>query len=444
MIRRLWMLRHVAVFTTLLGLAACTDSGCKSGEGAPEQDEEATAKKPSSSEAPEETAGSSAAESPSETSCEPPDVSDVTAEPVVDHSFERPVYVDQPPGSEDVLYVVEKRGVVQIVEDGELRDEPFLDIRERVGLSHNERGLLGLAFHPDYESNGRFFIYYTPKANHRNVVAEYRRAEGAQHRASDDEKRRLVEVDDPEGNHNGGMITFGPDGYLYVGMGDGGGAGDQHGKIGNGQNRDTPLGSILRLDVDAADRDFAASDNPFVGGDGDPRIWLWGLRNPWRFAFDPETGDMYIGDVGQNKIEEIDVQPASAPGGRNFGWRAYEGTSVYDSSLTDRVDDHVEPVVEFEHQSEKAPIRDGCSVTGGYVYRGDEIEGLEGAYLYGDYCSKDVAAFRYCDGEAVGHQRVPGLVDQGSGLASFGRDNDGELYLVYDTDGTVQKIVPDD
>jgi len=250
-----------------------------------------------------------------------------------DHTFDKPLYLTQPPGESETLYVVEQPGRVLRVRDGNVLDEPFLDIRDRVGRSHNERGLLGLAFHPNYQENGRLFIYYTPAAAHKNVVAEYRHAGDATD-GEMEEHRRLVEVEDPEGNHNGGMVAFGPDRYLYAAMGDGGGAGDQHGDIGNGQNKSTLLGSILRLDVDAPDREFAPEDNPFAGGTpGADQIWAWGLRNAWRFSFDSETGDLYIGDVGQNEIEEIDFQPADSDGGENYGWRAYEGDDVFEATI---------------------------------------------------------------------------------------------------------------
>ena len=376
-------------------------------------------------------------DSEAQPSCEPPDVSGVSAESIAgDHLFDRPVYLTQPPGEDSRLYVVEKDGRILMVEDGAVLDEPFMDIRSLVGTGHNERGLLGLAFHPDYQKNGRFFIYYTPEDEHKNVAAEWAIEDGEPR-----EVRRLVEPTDPEGNHNGGMITFGPDGYLWVGMGDGGGAGDRHGDIGNGLNTETLLGSILRLDVDAPDRDFAAEGNPFIGEQGKDQIWAYGLRNPWRFSFDRETGELFIGDVGQNEFEEISYAAADAKPGLNYGWRAYEGRSVYDEELTDLVKDHAKPIVVFAHRSKDAPIRGGCSVTGGYVYRGGDIPGLDGAYIYGDFCSKDVAAFRYCNGEVVGHQRIPGLRALGQGLGSFGEDNAGNVYLLYHSGGQVKRVV---
>jgi len=375
--------------------------------------------------------------------CALPEFAGIRAEDIAGgETFDKPLYVTQPPGHSDTLYVVERAGRILRVRDGEILDEPFLDFRDRVETSHRERGLLGLAFHPDYPENRRFFLFYTPAGEHKNVVAEYRRSEDGP-TAAPEELRRLVEIEDPEDNHNGGMLTFGPDGYLYAGMGDGGGAGDRHGEIGNGLNRETLLGSILRLDVDAPERDFAPTDNPFAGdgAEGADQIWAWGLRNPWRFSFDSKTGDLYIGDVGQDKYEEIAVERADSDGGENYGWRAYEADDVYDESLIDRVDDHSGPAVSVRQGLDEGPVRNACSITGGYVYRGDSIDRLRGVYLYGDFCSNDVAAFRYCDGELAGPRRVPGLTKIAKGLASFGRDNAGELYLVYHDSGHVKRVV---
>jgi len=425
------------VTAVLLAAAGCERPQNGSGSDHPtEPTEESSGTTPSDDESADRETGD-------QPPCPPPDVEDVGAVDITDdHTFQKPTDVDQAPGDDEAVYVLERPGRILVVVDGQVRDRPFLDITDRIGTGHTERGLLGIAFHPNYADNGRFFIYYTPSDGHKNVVAEYRRADGETRRADSEERRRLIEVTDPEDNHNGGMLAFGPDGHLYVGMGDGGGAGDQHGDIGNGQNRETLLGSILRLDVDGDE--LVPPDNPFVDAPGRPEIWIWGLRNPWRFAFDRQTGDLYIGDVGQNDIEEISFQPADSDGGENYGWRAYEGRDVYDSSLTDRVDEHVPPIAQFRHGADDAPIRNGCSITGGYVYRGDAHEGLQGAYIYGDYCSKDVAAFRYCDGQVVGHQRVPGLTGLSSGLSSFGEGNDGELYLVYHGSGAVEKLTATD
>jgi glucose/arabinose dehydrogenase len=311
--------------------------------------------------------------------------------------------------------------------------------------------LLGLAFHPNYEANGRLFIYYTADGNRDpNVVAEYERSSENPDVANSEEVRHLVSVPDTQSNHNGGMITFGPEGYLYAGLGDGGGGcdnGGQHAPDGNGQTVTNLFGSLLRLDVDAPDRDFAAPDNPFVGREGKDQIWAYGLRNPWRFSVDRKTGDLYIGDVGQNAIEEIDVLPAESEGGQNYGWRGYEGTETADISgcsaeVASEIDDHVPPIYEYrQNTTEGVTIRGGESVTGGYVYRGDAIPRLRGYYLYGDYSSDDIAALRYCEGGVVQNTRLPGLEGRGGGLGSFGEDNAGELYLVYIDTADVLKLV---
>ncbi|HBQ19183.1 MAG: PQQ-dependent sugar dehydrogenase [Sandaracinaceae bacterium] len=345
--------------------------------------------------------------------------------------FERPVFLTQPAGV-DGLFIVEQPGQIRVVRgDGSV--ETFLDLRSRVDFG-GERGLLGLAFHPSYADNGRFFIYYTPSGAMQNVVAEYA-APDDRFRASDTEVARLMVINDPESNHNGGMVAFGPDGHLYVGTGDGGGGGDRHGPTGNGLNRDTLMGKILRLDVDAAP-EYVPSDNPFVGGGGLPQIWAYGLRNPWRFSFDRATGDLYIGDVGQNVWEEIDFQPASSAGGENYGWRAYEGFEVFNAGNTDLVPEHAEPVLVYAHDGGD-PIG-GCSVTGGYVYRGSAIPALQGWYFFGDYCNNSRVAFKMCDGAPAGVQIASDLSSGLSNIASFGEDADGELYMI----GTaVQRIV---
>lgn len=350
-----------------------------------------------------------------------------TEELVPGHGWTRPVFLTQPAGVED-LFVVEQNGTVQrVAPDGTVTE--FLDVSDRVECC-GERGLLGLAFHPDYTSNGRFFVYYTDADN---VVAEYARSDADPQVADDTEVARLVVIDDPEPNHNGGMITFGPDGYLYVGTGDGGGGGDRHGDIGNGLSRDTLMGKILRLDVDAAGRDYAPDDNPFVGGDGLPQIWAYGLRNPWRFSFDRLTGDLWIGDVGQNEWEEIDFQSADSAGGENYGWRAYEGDTVFSPDDVDQVPEHAEPIHVFAHNTDET-LPGACSVTGGYVYRGGDIPGLRGFYVFGDYCSSQRAALKRCpDGTVAGLQRLEGLNGAGGNVFSFAEDRGGELYILGDT-----------
>ena len=300
-----------------------------------------------------------------------------------------------------------------------------------------------MAFHPDYATNGRFFLYFTPSGPRRNVVAEFARSDGDPYVADPDEVDRLVDVIDTESNHNGGMIAFGPDGHLYVGMGDEGGGGDRHGPIGNALNLDNLFGAMLRLDVDNVGGNYAAAGNPFSGNTGLPQIWAYGLRNPWRFSFDRMNGDLYIGDVGQDVWEEVTIIDNGHPGGANLGWRAYEGLSVFRAGDVDEVPVHTEPQYVYRQDSASEVVTFGCAVVGGYVYRGQDISGLNGWYLFADNCSRNVGAFRYCGGEAVHVQQVSDLRAGGgaSGLGSFGQDGRGELYITYVGSGHVRKIV---
>ena len=239
---------------------------------------------------------------------------------------------------------------------------------------------------------------------------------------------RLVEVDDPESNHNGGALAFGPDGFLYAAIGDGGGGGDRHGTIGNGLDTQTLLGKLLRLDVDARAAGYAAAGNPFSGADGLPQIWAYGLRNPWRFSFDRLTGDLYLGDVGQSAHEEIDFHARSAPGGANFGWRAYEGFEVFDDATVDLVPDHVEPVFVVTRGGD-AFLSGACSITGGYVYRGSQTTALRGRYLFGDFGSGRIWA--WIPENATQPREPTQLLDTALNISSFGQGNDGEVYVVH-------------
>lgn len=358
-----------------------------------------------------------------------------------------PVFLTQAPGNSDTLWVVERAGRIRLVRDGDLLPTPFLDIRTIVEDGYNEQGLLGLAFHPDYATNGRFFVYYTAPEN---TVAEYRVSDSPDV-ASSTQVAVLVSIEDPDLNHNGGMLAFGPDGFLYAGTGDGGGSCDDHGptsggaRLGNSLNLQSYLGKLLRFDVDAPDDDYVAAGNPFSGDAGLPLIFAYGLRNPWRFSFDRQTGDLYIADVGQGAKEEIDFIAAGSAGGQNFGWRRYEGLgSSAASGCSDlpTVEGALDPIYDYGRTRGDTP-RSGCSTTGGYVYRGTEIPALRGAYLFGDYCSTDIAAFRYCDGEVRGVQRVPGLTVNAYTLGSFGEDNAGNIYTLDLSGGWISKVVAD-
>jgi glucose/arabinose dehydrogenase len=330
------------------------------------------------------------------------------------------------------LFVIEQTGAVRIVEDGSLRSAPFVDISRSV--SHGgEQGLLGLAFHPSYKTNGKLYLSYTD-AQGTSIIREYRVSSSDPNRVDGASGRTLLRVKQPYANHNGGHIAFGPDGYLYVGLGDGGSGGDPGNRA---QDRNTLLGKLLRIDVNRRSGSLAygiPSTNPYVGRSGLDQIWASGLRNPWGFSFDRTTGDLWIGDVGQAAWEE--VNRALASGGRNagralnFGWRAMEGGHCFQPSSGCSRTGKTLPLTEYAHTGGR------CSITGGYVYRGKAYPDLVGAYVFGDYCSGELW---YVDrGAARGVS--PTLAAQVSGLITgFGEDEAGELYLT-DAGGTLYRI----
>jgi glucose/arabinose dehydrogenase len=321
--------------------------------------------------------------------------------------LDQPVFVTSPP-DDPRLFVVEQPGRIRVLVDGALEAEPFLDVSDRISAG-GERGLLGLAFHPDYSANGRFYANYTDRDGDTQVV-EYRVPDGAS-AADPGSARALLSVDQPFRNHNGGWIAFGPDGLLYVGMGDGGSGGDPQG---NGQNPDTLLGKIVRLDVDSG---------------GAPEIFALGVRNPWRNAFDGEL--LYVADVGQNQLEEISVVPL-ADAGANLGWNIMEGDQCFDAGECD-TEGLVLPIHTYSHD-------EGCSITGGYVYRGSAIPEIEGRYFFADYCAGVLHSLRYADGEAAEVTRYGDFGAIGS-ITSFGTDSAGELYVMTQ-DGALTKLVP--
>lgn len=333
--------------------------------------------------------------------------------------FDQPLYVTSPPSDRRRVMVVEQPGRILVVRDGKRQAQPFLDIRSRV-LAGGEQGLLGLAFAPDYASSGRFYLYYT-RRDGRQAVSEFRRT--SSDRANPASERQVLVMADPEGNHNGGQLNFGPDRLLYIGTGDGGGAGDQHGAIGNAQDLGSLLGKILRIDPAASGgRPYTVpASNPFVDQAGArPEVWTYGLRNPWRFSFDRRTGDLAIGDVGQNEVEEIDFTLKDKSAGSNFGWRPFEG----DRRFTDEeAPNAVPPVITKDHD------RGWCSITGGYVVRDPKLPTLEGRYLYGDFCKGEIWSARLSQGSATGDGRVAGL-PKFEQLSSFGQDSRGRIYLV--------------
>jgi glucose/arabinose dehydrogenase len=320
--------------------------------------------------------------------------------------LESPVGISSTPSEPERLYIVEQPGRIRVFENGKLAPEPFLDIQSAV-RSGGEQGLLSVAFHPDYASNRLFYVDYTDLEGDTRVV-EYATREGAEPLR----RRELLFVDQPYANHNGGQLAFGPDGRLYVGMGDGGAGGDPENRA---QNLSERLGKLLSFDVDGA---------------SDWRIEGYGLRNPWRFSFDRETGDLWIGDVGQGEWEEIDHTPRESPGLENYGWDVFEGTHTYESKDPNPAGHLVEPVYEYRHGST-------CSVTGGFVYRGSKIPAAQGRYFFGDYCSGTVWSLGLRNGEV---RDVPrhGVVEA---LSSFGEDAAGELYAAS-LGGDVFELVP--
>jgi glucose/arabinose dehydrogenase len=324
--------------------------------------------------------------------------------------------VDLQPDGSGRLFVIEKVGRIRIIENDQLIETPFLDISGQVGSNGNEQGLLGLAFHPQYAQNGRFFVNYTDN-NGDTVLARFQ-VSGDPNIADPNSEVKILGVDQPFANHNGGVLAFGPDGYLYAGLGDGGSQGDP---FGNAQNTTALLGKILRLDVDSAEPYAVPADNPFGN-----EVWAYGLRNPWRFSFDKLTHDLYIGDVGQNTWEEIDFLPAGSPGGTNFGWNFREGAHDYKGGGPAGM---VEPVAEYSH------TEGGCSVTSGYVYRGSMPE-WNGIYLYADYCTGLIWGLIRSEN---GWQKQQ-LFDLDVTITSFGQDAAGELYLLSDNGGVFRLV----
>jgi len=353
-----------------------------------------------------------------------PDAANFEFETIVS-DLTRPVYAADT--GNGLLYIVEQGGIIRVF-DGE-KLTTFLDIEPLVspearGFGFTERGLLGLAFHPDFAENRLFFVYYTtPEGT--STIARYQTSDNPAI-AAPDTAEIIFTLEQPFRNHNGGHIAFGPDNYLYVALGDGGSANDPQG---NGQNPQTLLGTILRIDVNTEEGYTIPDDNPFVDGGGRPEIWAFGLRNPWRFSFDRATNDLYIADVGQNQWEEINFEPADSPGGVNYGWNAFEGSNVFRNNVS--APDAVAPIAEYSH-------RLGISVTGGYVYRGEAIPDLQGAYLYGDFGSGNIwAAFR----DENGTWQDELILESGMQISSFGEDSEGELYLV-NYNGSLHKFVP--
>lgn len=378
--------------------------------------------------------------------CTPASGTDVRLEPIVTAGLERAVWVGSPP-NDARLFVIEQPGRIRIIEDGTLLTTPFLDIQARVdGDGDNEQGLLGLAFHPQYATNGRFFVNYVATSpNPDTVIAEFTVSTSDPNVADDGSEQRLMTIDQHATNHNGGNIMFGPEGFLYIGMGDGGGGGDDDDPSfpnGHGQNNTTLRGAMLRIDVSTSGTYAIPADNPFANsadGVNDPRreIWAIGLRNPWRFSFDRDTGDLYIADVGQGGIggkpgalEEISMLAAGSAGGANFGWRTIEGSQCFDPTSGCVTTGLIQPISEYGHGGGR------CSITGGYVYRGTCMPDVQGTYFYGDACTGQMFSFPI--GAPVNGPNE--VLDSGGNLVSFGEDATGEVYVVT-LGGSVFQIV---
>lgn len=350
----------------------------------------------------------------------------------VGRGFISPVGMAAPADGTQRLFIQEQQGKIKIIKNGVVIDEPFLDLSEKIGPlnpSYSEKGLLGLVFHPDYKSNNRFFVYYSAPVkakgmDHTSIVAEYKTSSINPDKAELTE-RILMVIAQPEGNHNGGQLEFGADGYLYIGLGDGGGANDDHGSIGNGQDLNTLLGKILRIDVNGKQPYEIPIDNPFVGKSNKSEIWAYGLRNPWRFSFDRVTGRLFCGDVGQNKYEEVNIVEK----GKNYGWRIMESNHCFNPPKQCDQTGLTLPIYEYDHQT-------GISVTGGYMYRGKAFPSLHGYYFYGDWSGK-LFALKQGDGNqwkniaVLANDRQKN--DIGCKINSFGTDEDGEVYLVTQT-----------
>ncbi len=345
------------------------------------------------------------------------------------------------------IFVGEQAGRIRVIKNGKLLKEPFLDMRSLLVPMKNEYmdvGILGFAFHPDYKKNGRFFVHYSaPSAkkgfNNKSVLAEFKVSLANPDKA-DRKQLIILEVEQPEENHNGGNIVFNKQGYLYMGFGDGGGQGDVHGNPGNGQNLNQLLGKIIRIDINHKKPYAIPPDNPYVGKPGRDEIWSYGLRMPWRISFDQETGQLFCGDVGQNTYEEVDIIEK----GKNYGWRATEGFHIYDTALYKKGGHFTLPVIEYPHP-------EGVSITGGYVYRGKQYPAMEGKYIFGDWAFKVF----YMEKNETGKWIKKNCHFQGKDnntfsfrINSFGTDEAGEIYMVtqneigaIDPSGIVYKIV---
>ena len=335
--------------------------------------------------------------------------------------FQQPTTIGHAGDGSNRLFILERAGTIRIISNGSVAATPFLDITKLVKSRGSEQGLLGIAFPPDFKTSRTFYVNYTNRTGVGNTVVARFRVSSDPDRADPASRVELLQIRQPYANHNGGQLAFGPDGFLYIGTGDGGSGGDPHG---NGQSTDTRLGKILRIDVRPATAPYAIpAGNPFGN-----EIWAFGLRNPWRFSFDRANGDLYIADVGQNEVEEINFQPAGAGAGANYGWNVMEGSRCFPRPGCSKTG-LTQPVAEYFHG------KGDCSVTGGYVYRGS-AKALQGSYLYADFCSGRIWGLQK-NGTRWDNRL---LSDTAFPISTFGEDEKGELYLADYETGTVYRL----
>lgn len=350
-----------------------------------------------------------------------PDPADYTWTLVADE-FQHPLFATHAGDGSGRLFVVGQDGQIWVMQNGRVLNKLFLDIDAKIASDGEEQGLLGLAFHPDYEKNGYFYIHYTDNGDD-IVVARYQ-VSSDPNIADADSEHALLNINKKSPVHNGGNLEFGPDGFLYISLGDGGPQKDPEKR---GQSLETLFGKILRVVVDAGDPYTIPADNPFSAGGSLPEIWAYGLRNPWRFSFDRATGDLYIGDVGYKNWEEIDYLPAGSSGGTNFGWRFFEGNHRVFGKPPEGFE-FTHPVAEYPHESR-------CAVVGGYVYRGVALPAWQGVYFYGDYCSGEIFGLVQ---KADGSWEFRLLYDTEFLITSFGQDEAGEMYVTDRNGGLYQ------
>ena len=373
--------------------------------------------------------------------------------------YKKPVFITSYPNNAKLLYIVEQAGLIKLINDGKKLSRPFFDINKRVvnpNRPGDERGLLGFAFHPNHTNNGKFYINYMDNDGN-TIISEF--STNSELRADHKSERIILKLKQPYGNHNGGDIQFGPDGYLYISIGDGGKAGDP---LNAGQDLSSLFGKIIRIDIEQKPYGIPKS-NPFFGQkDKREEIWAWGLRNVWRFSFDKQTGDKYLADVGQNKWEEVNFEPASSKGGLNYGWRIMEANHCYDPKENCPTEGLIKPIIEYPNDANHPAFAfriieelsfsetdvEGCSVTGGYVYRGQKIKSMQGQYIFGDYCSGNIWTLKVVNGKAINFKNRTEEINIGGGefttyISSFGQDSDGEIYII-DYNGGIYKLIESD